>query len=129
MPKHRTELFGQFIYDPEISYDDLLALEEEVTAFISESLTKHGGSFISFEPEGDRTFFQCAFSEYSEKLFKDVCKTLRSKIGTQTECKLLFVDKMMQASYFFGLNHKNTVAERFTHKVAGPIDKALAAQE
>lgn len=125
MPKHRTELFGQFIYAPEISYDDLLELEQSIKDFVTSSLEENGAEFVAFESEGDRTFFQCVFQEFDESLFKNVCKPFVGKVNAQMECKLQFVDKMLMSSYFYGINHKNIIAEKFSLKPAGPIDEAL----
>lgn len=138
MPKFRTELFGQLIYDPEISYEDLLPLEEELISLVTARLEDFRGRFITFESEGDRTYFQCLFQDFGEEMFAEISKALKNLTGGKggsedqgnlngrVECKLFFVDKELSAVYFYALNKGKSVGRKVELPAAGAIDKALA---
>lgn len=128
MPKHRAELFGQIIYDPEISYDELLGLENDMKNFTLSTLEDCRAQFISFESEGDRTFFQCAFQECRQDLSEKIAAIFASRMTKQLECKLFFVDKMLYEHYFYIVTPRGGKAKKLTLPEAGPIDKALAAE-
>lgn len=125
MPKYRTELFGQLIYSPDISYEDLLPLEEDLMSHATEKLEAAKAHFIHFESEGDRTFFQCVFREFGEELFASVAKSLAVKTDGQVECKLFFVDKELSSVYFYALSKGRLKANKVALPVSGPIDKTL----
>lgn len=149
MPKFRTELFGQLIYDPEISYEDLLPLEEELISLVTARLEEWRGRFITFESEGDRTYFQCLFQDFDEEIFAGISKALKPLTGGKgisgspgnpenlvnltnlpnlngrIECKLFFVDKELSAVYFYALNKGKSVGRKVELPSAGAIDKAL----
>ena len=127
MPKHRVEVFGQIIYAPEISYDDLLGLENEIVGLVSALLEDMRAEFIAFESEGDRTFFQCALQSCDREKAKSMAARLAEKIKDQWECKILFVDKMLFEHYFYALNQRGGKSKKLLLPEAGPIDKALAA--
>lgn len=85
MPKYQIELFGQMIYGADLSYDDLLTLEAEIQAFITQSLTAAGGEFMAFESEGDRTFFQCAFQSCDEELAAGLAQRFAKRMDKNLE--------------------------------------------
>ena len=129
MPKHRTELFGQLIYAPEISYEDLLPLEEQLTAFVTEKLEAAKAKFIHFEPEADRTCFQCVFNEFGEELFASIGAELKKRTDARCECKLFFVDKELSSVYFYALSKGKLKASKMDLPAAGPIDRALREEQ
>ncbi|MDR1125126.1 MAG: hypothetical protein LBM64_03570 [Deltaproteobacteria bacterium] len=132
MPKFRTELFGQFIYDPEISYEDLLPLEEELINLVTARLEEFRGRFITFESEGDRTYFQCLFQDFGAAMCADISKSLKTLTagkggpGGRIEGKLLFVDKELSGVCFYALNKGKASGREVELPAAGSIDKALA---
>lgn len=125
MPKYRTEVFGQFAYAPEISYEDLLKLEEKLTIFATKTLTDQGAEFIHFESEGDQTFFQCVFSKFDDAFFKKVSKAFAAKTSKQIECKMLFVDKQMGAISLYSMRDKEVSNQKHELPPSGPIDAAI----
>ena len=125
MPKYRAELFGQLIYSPEISYEDMLPLEEELILFVRQTLEHYHGQFISFDPEGDHTFFKCVFQTFDEDLFAALGQRLKDKISDKVEGKLFFVDKALASAYFCALNNETLETRTITLPAAGPIDQAL----
>lgn len=125
MPKYQTELFGQVIYAKEMSYDALLALEDEIKDFITVSLEKEGGQYLGFESEGDRTFFQCAFQTCDEECMDRLAKKFAKRMHNHLESKLMFVERMLNKHVFYGINHKKAQKQLIKLPEAGPIDKAL----
>lgn len=128
MPKYRTELFGQVIYATEISYDELLTLEDDVKSFITGTIEAAGGEYLGFESEGDRTFFQCAFQFCDSEMMNGLAKTFKGRMDKHLESKLMFVDRMLSQHMFFGINHKKIQEKSMIMPEAGPIDKTLMAE-
>lgn len=128
MPKYQTELFGQVIYAAEISYDGLLSLESDMQAFITGILEKAGGQFLAFESEGDRTFFQCAFTSLDEKKAEELAGLFAARVNAQFECKLMFVDRMLDCHLFYTINKEKSSLQKLKMPESGPIDKALKTQ-
>ena len=128
MPKYQTELFGQVIYASEISYDALLALENEIKSFITDTLEKESGEYLGFESEGDRTFFQCVFQSCDDACMERLAGKFAQRMHSHLESKLLFVERMLGQSVFYGINHKKIKKQVITLPEAGPIDKALMAE-
>jgi hypothetical protein len=126
MPKYRTELFGQLIYSPETSYEDLLPLEEKLILFIRQTLEQFDAQFISFEPEGDHTFFQCVFQSFDAALFTSIVDSLKSSLDDKVEAKLFFVDKALSAGYFYTLSIEAVQAHKVSLPASGPIDRAMS---
>ncbi|MDR2893392.1 MAG: hypothetical protein LBV80_09985 [Deltaproteobacteria bacterium] len=129
MPKNRTELFGQLVYAPEISYEDLLPLEEKLIAAVSEKLEAAKAKFVNFESEGDRTFFQCVFNEFGEEFFASLAAQIKKDMDARCECKLFFVDKELVAAYFYAINKGKLKVGKMPLPAAGPIDRALRGEQ
>ncbi|MDR2051463.1 MAG: hypothetical protein LBQ63_06825 [Deltaproteobacteria bacterium] len=129
MPKHRVELFGQIIYAPELSYDALLDLENGIKASAAAILEDFQAEFITFESEGDRTFFQCVFPDCDAGMNERIAGRFIGKMNPHLECKLLFVDRMLYRHWFHALTHRGGIRKEINLPEAGPIDKALASED
>lgn len=128
MPKYKTEIFGQFIYSPEISYDELLELEDEIKAFITDTLDSAGAEFLAFESEGDRTFFQCVLQDSDEENSEQIAGRFAARLNNTLECKMMFVNKMLDMHFYYAMNHKGIKLEKIILPPAGPMDRALLAE-
>jgi len=126
MPKHAVEIFGQVIYAPEMSYDELLGLETSAISLLTDLLEDLHVEFLAFESDGDRTFFQCALGTCDEKKAGNLAARLAEKLDSRLECKFMCVDRMLFEHLFFAINRQEHKEMKLTLPEAGPIDKSLA---
>ncbi|MDL2314327.1 hypothetical protein LJC36_05040 [Desulfovibrio sp. OttesenSCG-928-C14] len=125
MPKYSTELFGQLVYAPEISYEDLISLEEENKVKVNGKLEAFQAQFIHFESEGDRTYFQCVFQGDDPEDFLKISSAFVDVATGMVECKILFVIKTLSAVHFFTISQGKLSQKRANLPPAGPIDASL----
>ncbi len=124
MASFTTELFTQFIYSPELSYQDLLEREEELKTFLARIIEEHGGEFTHFEALGDTLRAQCVFSEYGEELFHEFCDKLAPALDNQVEARLLFVSREMDFLHLYGIRDGQWTESCLSLPPAGPIGRA-----
>ncbi len=103
MATYKTELFGHVVYSPELTYEDLLAREEEVKEHIRAVLTEHGGDFLHFEALGDTLRVQCVFQAGDEDFFQALCAAVAPWFNEGISARLLFIDKDLESLFFYGI--------------------------
>ena len=125
MARNATELFAQFVYSLELSYDSLLERESELKASVSAILEQYGGEFIHFEEMGDTMRAQCAFAKYEEDLFHDICDDIAPQMDSFVEARLLFVNRDLDLLHIFVLNNGKWQEGCLRLPEAGPLSRAL----
>ncbi len=88
MAKFDCELFGHFVYGPELSYNDLLAREAELVDAIHGALDASGGEHIDFTPTGDALRVQA-------------CAAVAPLLRGDVEGRMLFVDKGLDLLHLY----------------------------
>lgn len=125
MARNATELFAQFVYSLELSYDSLLERESELKASFTAILEQYGGEFIHFEEMGDTMRAQCAFARYEEDLFHDICDDIAPQMDFFVEARLLFVNKDLDTLHIFVVNNGKWQESCLRLPEAGPLSRAL----
>ncbi len=125
MARNATELFAQFVYSVELSYDSLMERESELKTSFTEILEQHGGEFIHFEEMGDTMRAQCAFARYEEDLFHDICDDIAPQMDSFVEARFLFVDKDVNSLHIFVINNGKWKESCLRLPEAGPLSRAL----
>lgn len=103
MATYKTELFGHLVYSPELSYEDLLAREEEAKLLLQSVLLEHGAEFLNFEALGDTLRAQCVFSGGDEAFYQDICTAMSPVLRDGITGRLLFVDKDLEILHLYAL--------------------------
>lgn len=103
MAKFDCELFGHFVYGPELSYNDLLAREAELVDAIHGALDASGGEHIDFTPTGDALRVQCVFAHHEETVFHAACAAVAPLLRSDVEGRMLFVDKGLDLLHLYQL--------------------------
>jgi hypothetical protein len=129
MAQYASELFVQCIYSPELSYEQLIALEANLKIEANKILEERGGEFIHFEEMGDTLRVQCVFPETRESLFHSVCEELAPLMDGTVEARLLFVDKDLDGLFFYTLSRGEWKEGLIALPAAGPITLALRDKE
>ncbi|MGX7950250.1 hypothetical protein [Oleidesulfovibrio alaskensis] len=105
MAKYDCEMFGFFSYSPELSYNELYALEESFRSTLHDALAAHGADYMQYEPEGDALRVQCVFAGCEEEVFHAVCDTVVRSMSGHVHGRLLFVNKNLQELLVYRLQH------------------------
>lgn len=125
MAQNATELFVQFVYSLELSYDSLLEREGELKLEFAAILEQNGGEFVHFEEMGDTMRVQCMFAQYEEELFHDICDDLAPLMDGFVEARLLFVDKDMETLHIFTVCNGAWQESCLRLPTSGPLGRAL----
>ena len=120
-----TELFVQFVYSLELSYHSLLERESELKAAVTGIWERYGGEFIHFEEMCDTMRAQCAFAQYDDELFHDICEDIAPLMDSFVEARLLFVSKDLDTLHIFTISNNRWQECCLSLPDAGPLSRAL----
>jgi hypothetical protein len=101
---YAAECFGYFVYSPALTYEELLAREEEVKAAVGGILADCDAAHIHFESSGDALHLQCALQEHSEAVFHDICDKLAPYMDNNIDGRLLMVRTSLQTLHAYSLH-------------------------
>lgn len=101
MVKHNCELFGHMLYSPDISYNELYALEADLIDELHDALEKIGAEHIDLVGLGDALRVQCVLTEYSEPIFHDLCDTVAEFLPKKVLGRFLFVHKDLSVVHLY----------------------------
>lgn len=93
MPHFRYECFCDLTYDPDLSYEDLLACETELTQNMQACLQENGGAHLDFFQTGDSLLVHCLFVSMEPADFAALCKTIASFCTDKIGGRLTLLDK------------------------------------
>lgn len=128
MNKFHCEMFGHFIYDESLTYEELQDMEVRLIGDVQITLEQRSAEHLDFTPLGDELMVQCAFEDYDTELFREICEALYPALHPAVEARMLFVDKHMSSMLIFYLNHQeckeNLLTLPKTHEaLAAPAPK------
>ena len=106
MSKFHCEMFGHFIYDEHLTYQELLDVEAQLIGNTQILLENLRAEHIHFSPLGDELMLQCAFDDYDGEHFQDICEALRPCLHPSVDARLLFVDKHLSGLRIYYINHR-----------------------
>lgn len=123
-----TEMFAQFVYSPDLSYDELHEKEDGITTFTEALLARFGGTFINFEPVGDALHAQCVFQKFSEETAHELCDALVPLMDHGVEARFFFVRKTLVLVSLYTLSEGVWQEAQMQLPDAGPIGGLLRRQ-
>ncbi len=101
MAKYRYEMFGNLTYGEDLTYEELITHEQELTAGLTDQLQDMGASHIDFRPLGDALYVQCVFDDQDARNFEEVCAAAARLAGEHMEGRLLFFGRDLGRLYCF----------------------------
>ena len=120
-----VEMFAQFTYGPDLSYNDLMEAEASLRHSTTITLQEHAAEFTHFEGRGDTLRVQCIFSEFKESLFHSLCEAIAPLVRDDIEARLLFVDKSLDRLAIYFLSGGEWRESILDIPPAGPIGHRL----
>ena len=92
MDKNRSEIFGQFSYDESLTYEELLDVENTLTADLEALLQRAGAAHLDFTPLGDALMCQCAFETHKLYVYRKIAQEAAALLPRGVTGRLLCVD-------------------------------------
>ncbi|WP_417292536.1 hypothetical protein [Desulfovibrio porci] len=101
MDKNRSEIFGQFSYDESLTYEELLDVENTLTADLEALLQRAGAAHLDFTPLGDALMCQCAFETHKLYVYRKIAQEAAALLPRGVTGRLLCVDKSLAALHVY----------------------------
>ena len=120
-----VEMFAQFSYGPEMSFNELMEAEEILRRSVGEILQEKEAEFIHFEGHGDTLRVQCVFSGFREGLFHSLSERLAPLAKGDIEARILFVDKGLDKLALYFLSAGQWRESVLDIPPAGPIGERM----
>lgn len=103
MDKNRSELFGHFSYDDDLTYEALLEVEEALTADMTSLLLRAGATHLDFTPQGDALMFQCVFEAHKLYVYRKIAAETAILLPDGVRGRLLCLDKDFNSLHIYWL--------------------------
>ena len=103
MDKNRSELFGHFSYDDDLTYEALLEVEEALTADMTSLLQRAGATHLDFTPQGDALMFQCVFEAHKLYVYRKIASETALLLPNGVRGRLLCLDKDLNSLHIYWL--------------------------
>lgn len=102
MPRFRYECFCRLSYADELTYEELLECEREMTEALHELFEHFGASHVDFFPDGDSLQAHCVFAALRADDLDRLVRDTAAAAGNRAEARFLLVDRHLE-KMFLGL--------------------------
>jgi len=102
MPRFRYECFCRLNYDDELTYEELLECERELTEALHDLFERFGASHVDFFPDGDSLHAHCVFAALRADDLDRLVRDTAAAAGKRAEARFLLVDRQLE-KMFLGL--------------------------
>lgn len=115
MARYPCEMFAQFYYSPELTYEELHQVEEELMHKVDIIFTEDGGVHLEFWPDSDSFATQGQFAEFGKSRFDHMARQISEMLPDSVQARLLLVDKSgLEKVLIYSLTHENVELEEIT---------------
>lgn len=101
MVKYDCEVFGHMLYSPELSYNELYAIEADLIDELRSALEEIGAEHIDLSGLGDALRMQCVLYGYDEVVFHGLCDAIAAFLPRKVDGRLLFVHKDLSIVHLY----------------------------
>ncbi|MCR5813620.1 MAG: hypothetical protein K6G15_03895 [Desulfovibrio sp.] len=125
MDKTSSEIFGNFLYDESLTYDELLHTEETLTYAIEDLLKRAGAEHVDFTPMGDSLMLQCCCQGHKIYIFRKLACELAEILPPKISGRICCLSHALNTCHVYWLR-KNTWQEA---SLAIPLTPLKGAKE
>ncbi|MBQ4133259.1 MAG: hypothetical protein IJD04_05945 [Desulfovibrionaceae bacterium] len=93
MARYPCEMFAQFYYSPDLTYEELHQIEVELMRRTDKIFADEGGVHLEFWPNSDSFAVQGQFEEFDKQNFARIAEQIRGVLPDSVRARLLLVDK------------------------------------
>lgn len=105
MAHYPCEMFGHFLYSPELEYEELGELEQKLKQSLLDILEASTAVHVEYREYGDSLAVQCQFPEFSHAVFAALCTEVQDILTKDVQARFLFVDRAnLESALFFAVN-------------------------
>ena len=87
------EYFCYFVYDIELSYEEIMSKEERLTFFVQQILNNFDAIHLDFTPVGDGLQVQCSFEDMNDRKYNELCEALSNYTCDGISVKFLLISR------------------------------------
>ncbi len=101
MGMHDCEIFGHMLYSPDLSYNELYALEADLIDELRDALEQAGAEHVDLTAQGDALRMQCVLARYEEAAFHSLCDAVAAFLPKSVQGRLLCVHKDLHVVHLY----------------------------
>ena len=96
-----TELYAQLSYGEQLTYEELLDVEEKLIASLQDLLERAEAMHLDFVQQGDCLLLQCVFSSPKRYIFRKIAMHIAGILPDHVSGRLFFLDKMLESVHLY----------------------------
>lgn len=101
MENSPTELYAQLSYGEQLTYEELLDVEEKLIASLQDLLERAEAMHLDFVQQGDCLLLQCVFSSPKRYIFRKIAMHIAGILPDHVSGRLFFLDKMLESVHLY----------------------------
>ena len=115
MARYPCEMFAQFYYSPDLTYDELYRLEEELIQKMDIIFSEEGGIHLEFWPDSDSFAVQGQFDEFSRYKFDRMVEQIKTLLPLAVQSRILLVNRAgLDKIFIYNLTRDSREFEEIT---------------
>ncbi len=103
MDQTSSEIFGHFLYDESLTYDELLHTEETLTSAIEDLLKRAGAEHVDFTPMGDSLMLQCCCQGHKVYIFRKLACELSEILPPNITGRICCLSHALETCHIYWL--------------------------
>ncbi|MBQ7456759.1 MAG: hypothetical protein IJS54_04060 [Desulfovibrio sp.] len=113
MDKTSSEIFGHFIYDESLTYDQLLSVEDAFIEAVDAILERADAENIDFTPMGDSLMLQCNCIGHKLYIFRKIACDLAEMLPQTISGRLVCLSHSLTICHIYWLHPKKWEEQSF----------------
>ncbi|MDR1777480.1 MAG: hypothetical protein LBR31_06605 [Desulfovibrio sp.] len=101
MDRNISEVFGQFVYDEALTYEELLAAEQALISDLENLMIRAGARHPDFTPTGDMLLCQCAFESHKLYMYRKFAHEIAGLLPAGVNGRLLCLEKNFNSLHVY----------------------------
>lgn len=101
MENSPNELYAQLSYGEQLTYEELLEVEEKLIVSLQDLLERAEAMHLDFMQQGDCLLLQCVFSTPKRYIFRKIAMHIAGILPDHVSGRLFFLDKMLESVHLY----------------------------
>ncbi len=101
MENSPNELYAQLSYGEQLTYEELLEVEDKLIIALQDLLERAEAMHLDFTQQGDCLLLQCVFTAPKRYIFRKIAMHIAGILPDHVTGRLLFLDKMLETVHVY----------------------------
>jgi hypothetical protein len=101
MDHNISEIFGQFVYDDSLTYEELLAVEQTLIRDLQNLMLRAGAQHPDFTPLGDMLLCRCSFAAHKLYVYRKFVHETAGFLPKGISGRLLCLEKNFNSLHIY----------------------------